>query len=155
MLKLLAVVAVAFSEPAWAAANGDVAIAEALQVAWNRGDGQAWGEQFWPEARFVNAVGAVSDGQQAITKLHARLFASPFKGSRNTFTVAHVIKLGSDRLLVELDGKAEGLTNIPASYPIWPDGSVHAHLMFVSEQRGGEWRILYAQNTVVTPTPGS
>lgn len=94
-------------------------------------------------------MGAVADGRQAITDLHSRIFTTVYKGSRNSFTVMHVIRLSEDQLLVELDGKAEGLGKIPPSYPVWPDGSVHAHLMFVSERRGSEWRILYAQNTVV------
>lgn len=139
----------AISTQSLAATNGDRAIATALEESWNRGDGQAWGEQFWPEARFVNAVGAVSDGREAIAALHTRIFTTVYKGSHNTFKVARVTKLGENRLLVELDGKAENLIKLPASFPVWPDGSVHAHLMFVSEKRGGEWRILYAQNTVV------
>lgn len=144
----------AISGPAMAAANGDRAIASALEEAWNRGDGPAWGEQFWPDARFVNAVGAASDGRDAIAALHTRIFTTVYKGSRNTFKIARVTKLGKGRMLVELDGKAEGLSKLPASYPVWQDGSVHAHLMFVSEQRGSEWRIVYAQNTVVSPPSG-
>lgn len=154
MRKLVAIVAMATAGPALAAANGDRAIASALEEAWNRGDGSAWGEQFWPDARFVNAVGAVSDGRDAIAALHSRIFTTVYKGSRNTFKIERITPLGKGRLLVELDGKAEGLSKIPASYPRWPDGSIHAHLMFVSEQRGDEWRIVYAQNTVVNPPAG-
>jgi len=139
--------------PALAAENADRSIAAALGDAWNRGDGEAWGAQFWPDARFVNVLGTVFAGREAIEAQHTRIFATIYKGSRNEFVVSNTRALGPDHPLVELDGTAAGITRLKPGITAGADGKVHAHLMLVTERRGGEWRIAYAQNTVVAPPP--
>jgi uncharacterized protein (TIGR02246 family) len=50
--------------------------------AWNRADGAAYGENYWPEAELVDPIGRIYDGRDAITQTHVELWAGIFKGTR-------------------------------------------------------------------------
>lgn len=49
---------------------------------WNRADGAAYGENYWPDAELVTPSGAIVDGRAAIAQWHVDLWAGIFKGSR-------------------------------------------------------------------------
>ena len=41
---------------------------------WNRADGAAYGENYWPDAELVDPSGLISRGQAAIVQEHADLW---------------------------------------------------------------------------------
>src|SRR5919204_3362453 len=71
------------------------AMVERFVDSWNRADGAAYGENYWPNAELVNPSGAIVDGKAAIVKEHIDLWNGIFKGSRATGRVRNVRMLGS------------------------------------------------------------
>lgn len=138
--------------PVMAADEAAVATATGLGEAWNRGDAVAFGAQFWPDARFVNVLAHVFVGRDDIVAQHARIFATIYKGSHGSFTVAHWQSLDPDHALFELDGAMTGWTHLPPGV-VTVDGAIRSHMAVLTERREGEWKIVYAQNTAFTPLP--
>ncbi len=130
-----------------------VAITSALGSAWNAGDAVRWGEQFWPDARFVNVLGHVFVGREEIVAQHARIFTTIYKGSHLAIRIAHTQALGPDHLLVEAEPTVTGALHAPPGVHTEANGTIRARFVLVLERRAGEWRILFAQNTGYTPLP--
>ena len=127
-------------------------ITTALCEAWNRGDATAWGDQFWPDARFVNVLAHVFEGRPEIVMQHARIFATIYKGSHLAVIGVHSRVLDADHMLIEMDSGGTGMSRLPPGL-VAIDGVVRSHMVLVGERRHGEWKIVYAQNTGYTPLP--
>ena len=149
---VVAVAAVFHAGPAIAADDPAIVLANSMNAAWDRGDANVFGEQYWPDARFVNVLAHVYEGRDAIVAQHAHIFATLYKGSHNVFTVAHRQMLGTDHELAEFDGAMTGWTRLPPGV-VTVDGAIRSHFVLVLERRRGEWKIAYAQNTAYTPLP--
>lgn len=121
-----------------------------MNKAWVRGDAEAFGSQYWPDARFVNVLAHVDEGYDAIVAQHALIFGTLYKGSHNVFTVAHRQMLVPDHELAEMDSYMIGWTRLPPGV-VAVDGAIRSHLMTVLKRRQGEWKKVYAQNTAFTP----
>lgn len=134
------------------AAQPEEMLPRALTDAWNEGNAAAWGMQFWPDARFVNVLAHVYDGREQIVEQHARIFASIYKGSRLAVLAVESRSLGSDHMLIEMDSALTGWRELPPGV-VTVDGALRSHMVLAAEQRHGEWKIAYAQNTGYTPTP--
>ncbi len=124
-----------------------------LVTAWTHADGNAFGAQFWPDARFVNILGGVYEGRGTIAQQHADIFATIYKGTRLKIAVVHTRALGRDHLIVETQNMLAGVTSVPPGMTMGPGGTFPTRFALVLERRAGEWRILFAQNTVVAPQP--
>jgi uncharacterized protein (TIGR02246 family) len=115
---------------------------------WNRQDGPAYGENYWPEAELVNPAGAILNGQKAIVQEHVDIWAGILKGSRVSGTVRKIQMLGSNYMVVDLDLQVTGFRRPPPGSP--PDAKVlRNHLKHVMEKRNGVWKVLSAQNTFI------
>src|SRR6185437_14991156 len=68
---------------------------------WNRADGAAYGENYWPEAELVNPSGAIRNGKAAIVKEHVDLWAGIFKGTHIAAHVRRIQRLGPNYLIVD------------------------------------------------------
>ena len=131
--------------------NAEQAAAEAMLTrfveAWNRADGPAYGDGYWPDAELVGPSGTIHTGRAAITGTHVELWAGIFLGSHVQGVVRRLRRLGPDYLLVDLDLEVTSFQQRPpGSRPDDPD-VISAHLKHVLEKREGVWRILAAQNT--------
>jgi uncharacterized protein (TIGR02246 family) len=116
---------------------------------WNRADGAAYGENYWPEAELVNPSGAIRSGRAAIVQEHVALWAGPFKGSRITGKVRRIQKLGSNYMIVDFDVELVGVRQVPPGSPPNANGVLRNHLKHVMEKRNGVWKVLSAQNTFI------
>jgi uncharacterized protein (TIGR02246 family) len=84
-----------------------------MQGAWNKGNAQGFASVFGEQADFSDLMGGHSSGQQAIAKVHAALFAGPYKGSKIEYKIEKQKPLGQQvsvlflrmKLTVERDGK--------------------------------------------------
>ena len=56
----------AATQPDSAAKAAAAAMVQRFADSWNRADGTAYGENYWPEAELVDPTGAIIDGQKAI-----------------------------------------------------------------------------------------
>ena len=114
---------------------------------WNRADGAAYGEGYWPDAELVDPTGRVWTGRGAIAQMHVDLWAAPFKGSRVTAIVRNIRRLGANYLLVDLDLALHGALGAPPGAVVDAQGTIRTHLKHILEKRDEVWRILSAQNT--------
>ena len=115
---------------------------------WNRTDGAAYGENYWPEAELVNPSGAILNGQKAIVQEHVDIWAGILKGSRATGAVRRIQMLGPNYMVVDFDLQVSGFRQPPPGSP--PDAKVlRNHLKHVMEKRNGVWKVLSAQNTFI------
>jgi uncharacterized protein (TIGR02246 family) len=116
---------------------------------WNRADGAAYGENYWPEAELVDPLGVISRGRAAIVQEHVDLWGSIFKGSRITGKVRRIRMLGADFMMVDFDAELAGVSNLPPGSAADSAGVLHNHLKHIMERRQGTWRVLAAQNTFI------
>jgi len=147
VLSLFAALAFAGTpnKEALSAAN---AMVERFVDSWNRADGVAYGENYWPEAELVNPSGAIVSGKAAIVQEHVDLWNGPFKGSHVAGKVRRVQMLGVDYMIVDFDVQLSSFAKPPPGAP--PGTAVlNAHLKHVMEKRDGDWKVLSAQNTLV------
>jgi uncharacterized protein (TIGR02246 family) len=126
-----------------------------LQAAWNAGSGQRWGDEFWPDATFVNILGAYLSSEPVIAAVHDKVLSGPFKGSTNTLTVRDMRFLGADAAIVEVNTSVTNLTGLPPGAVLTRPNVLETLFLFVYANRNGVWKIEAAQNTAVLPAPTS
>src|SRR3954471_7454115 len=89
------------------------AMVKRFTESWNRADGAAYGENYWPDAELVDPSGAISSGRAAIVQEHVDLWGGPFKGSHVAGQVRCIRMLGSRFMLVDFDAELSGARNLP------------------------------------------
>jgi uncharacterized protein (TIGR02246 family) len=137
-----------------AASNAEVKAAADATVrsfvdSWNRADGTAYGENYWPDAELVSPVGRILDGRAAITRLHVDLWAGIFKGSRMAASVRRVRRLDPNHITVDINTELSGAREFPPGSQTHGNNMIRAHLKHILEKRNGEWKVLSAQNTYI------
>lgn len=133
---------------------GVAAVVAAWDAAWNAGDAAGLAATFVDDAEFINAMGRLDHGAAEIRAQHAISLAGQFRGShtegrirRMTFLSGTAAVLDVDNYLTRYEPIAPGSTTLRA---IQQSGR-HKRLVV---KRGGVWRVLLFQNTMVTvPTP--
>jgi uncharacterized protein (TIGR02246 family) len=120
---------------------------------WNHADGQAYGENYWPEAELVDPTGAVVDGRAAIVQQHVDLWNGIFKGSHATGRVRKIRMLGSNYMMVDFDVEVSNVSQLPFGSPAYANRVLRIHLKHILEKRNGRWKVLAAQNTFIAPKP--
>ena len=132
---------------------GIAAVVTAWDAAWNAGDAAGLAATFVEDAEFINAMGRVFVGADEIRAQHAITLAAQFRGShteghirRITFLSGTAAVLDVDNYLTRYEPVAPGSTVMRA---IQQSGR-HKRLVV---KRGGVWRAMLFQNTMVVPTP--
>lgn len=157
---LIAVQLLCVLGPSTTAAQSDLAVPKEASVAaqamvvrfvdsWNRADGAAYGENYWPDAELVDPTGVISRGQAAIVQEHVDLWAGIFKGSHITGKVRRIRMLSPTVMMVDFDAELSGIRQLPPGSPADPAGVLHNHLKHIMERRQGAWKVLAAQNTFI------
>lgn len=114
-----------------------------LETAWNRGDGDAFGALYTPEASFVNIRGDRIVGSDAIGAGHAGIFATIYAGSVNRMRL-----LSADEIA---DGAVLAVSENTLDCPSGPLAGVHRAMstsVLVREHASGAWRIVATHNTL-------
>ncbi len=113
---------------------------DALNAAWNRGDGEAFAAQCTADVDFINLLGMHVKGRAAVTGLHETIFKGPFAGSTLEFSIEHVRVVSNDAVVAIVPGDLE-----------IPSGPVKGHLKTVATalfvREGSEWHVASFQNT--------
>ena len=117
--------------------------------AWNRADGESYGQNYWPDAELVDPTGAIWDGRAAIEQMHVDLWMGPFKGTHINGKLRRIRSVEPNCLIVDLDLTLDGAKGVPPGAVVDAQGSIHTHLKHVLEKRSEVWRIVAAQNTFV------
>lgn len=129
--------------------------ADALKVfvdSWNRAakgeiEGQKlYGTLYWPDAELVDPSGNVWNGAPAIVQMHADLWNTAFKSSAVSGTVRSTRRLSPTLMIVDFNLDLNVAGALPPTIPS-TNGVAKAHLKHVMERRGGDWKVVAAQNT--------
>ena len=139
--------------PAQGDEAGVAALVAAWDAAWNAGDAAGLAATFVDDAEFINAGGRLFVGAEAIRAQHAITLAGQFLGSHTQGHIRRITFLSGTAAVVDVDNDltryepdAPGSTTMRA---IQQSGR-HKRLVV---KRGGVWRALLFQNTMVMPTP--
>jgi len=133
---------------------GVVAVVTAWDAAWNAGDAAGLAATFVDDAEFINAMGRIFVGADQIRAQHAITLAAQFRGSHTVGHVRRIIFLTGTTAILDVDN------DLTRYEPVAPGSTIlraiqqsgrHKRLVV---KRGGEWRVVLFQNTmVVPPTP--
>ena len=133
--------------------DGVRAVVTAWDAAWNAGDAAGLAATFVEDAEFINAMGRLFVGAEAIRAQHAITLAAQFKGSHTEGHIRRITFLSGTAAVVDVDNDltryepvAPGSTTLKA---IQQSGR-HKRLVV---KRGGVWRTILFQNTMVATTP--
>jgi uncharacterized protein (TIGR02246 family) len=123
------------------------------EIAWNVGDSASWGSAFTEDADFINILGQVFHGREAITQLHALILAGQFKGSHNTVTMRQFRQITPEVVLVEALHEVTGYKSLPPGIAPTEGGLLKTRMKYVLVKRDETWQIVAAQNTAILPSP--
>lgn len=121
------------------------------EEAWNRGDGNAFAKAFTEDSDFVNVRGDVFHGRAEIAARHSAIFSGPFKGSHLSLAIRRLTFLGSDVALIETDHELTNFQRMAPGIAATAPGVLRTHMKYVAVKRNGEWALVAAQNTAVSP----
>jgi uncharacterized protein (TIGR02246 family) len=127
--------------------DGILDIVVGRTAAWAAKDAAAYASAFAPDVRLINPAGALVSGRDAFRAVHVFLFNGPFAGSTLTLAVRDIQFLTGTVAIVYLDLSITGYAFPPPGVPSPSDGVLRARVTWVVEKRGGEWQILFTQNT--------
>ena len=119
-------------------------IFEQWQSAWNRHDMRAFAQLFHDDATWIVWTGRVWRGRQAIEDGHVEAHRTFFRDSIQT-SEPREIRLVAPGVVV-----ARSLTTLRGDTRD-PETTIYGHKLLVLTRRDGAWRILYGQNTRLTP----
>jgi uncharacterized protein (TIGR02246 family) len=121
------------------------------EIAWNVGDSTSWGSAFAEDADFINILGQVFHGREAITQLHAIILSGQFKGSHATVTMRQFRQISPDVVLVEALHEVSGFKSLPPGITPTEAGLLKTRMKYVLLKHDELWQIIAAQNTAVLP----
>jgi len=117
-------------------------VVQALETAWNAGDGSAFGSAMAPDADFVTIRAEHFRGREAIAAGHAAIFRTIYAGSTNRYTIETVRLLSPDTALVHVQAALD--------VPMGPLSGKHSALFSAVLVRSSEgWLVASFHNTLV------
>jgi uncharacterized protein (TIGR02246 family) len=131
-------------------------IHELLQTwaaAWASMDGHAFGANYAVDADFINPLGGILSGRQAIAAQHVFLFNGPFAGSVQTGHVRRIVPLTGTLAIVDLDVLLTGVVAFPPGLDPTGPNEVATRARLVVAKNGSRWEILAQQYTRIAPPP--
>jgi uncharacterized protein (TIGR02246 family) len=123
----------------------------AWDAAWNAGDPDGLAATFFQDAEFINAMGRLDHGSAEIRAQHAISLAGQFRGSHTEGTIRRITFLGGTAAVVDVDNQLIRFEPVaPGSTTMREIHQSGRHKRVVVKRRG-EWRVLFFQNTMITP----
>lgn len=118
------------------------AVLRRLEEAWNRGDGEAFGEAYTDDATFVTIRGERLHGRTQIAGGHAGIFATIYAGSTNRMELIHTRQLAENVILATSTGTLDA--------PQGPLHGVHTAMSTnVIIRSESQWLIAATHNTLI------
>lgn len=127
------------------------ALLDAWTDAWNAHDGIAFGALYAADADFVNPLGGILSGRQAIAATHVFLFSGPFAGSSQTWAIRRMVALTGKLAIVDLNVALTGYAGLPPGLSATEPGVVRTRARLVVGKNNGRWEILAQQYTAIPP----
>jgi uncharacterized protein (TIGR02246 family) len=124
---------------------GVASVVTAWDAAWNAGDATGLAATFVDDAEFINAMGRLFQGADAIRAQHAITLAGQFLGTHTEGHIRRITFLSGTAAVLDVDN----FLTRPASTTLPAINQSGRHKRLVVK-RGGVWRVLLFQNTMVT-----
>jgi uncharacterized protein (TIGR02246 family) len=129
------------------------ALADDLQVGWDRSDADISNRRFADDILWGSPFGATVDGYEPLHAIHARLKTEGRGGMRSRFEVVRVLAPALDVAVahirrVALDADGDGDPSAAEG-----QGSFSEMAMYVLVRRDGAWWLAAGQNTPIRPAP--
>jgi len=113
-----------------------------LTGAWKRGDAEAYGARFLPEATFTNVNGEFYVGREAFDRRHAEVFGGVFRDTM----LAMTINIRSDVAIADIDTEVSGSRLRPQGVAVGSDGVLRSRLLMTLVKEQGIWWIATYHN---------
>src|SRR3954453_17660268 len=129
------------------------ALVKSQTEAWNRNDAKGWSRDFVEEATFINVRGDLVKGRPAIERIHAFIFAGPYKGSHCAVAVEAIGYPAPNVAVVETATEVTNFNALPPGLVPTSPGSLRTRLTLILVNGNAGWKIFAAQNTAIVPQP--
>ena len=110
-------------------------------LAWNAGDGAAYGRHLAADVSFTNLFGMVMYGAPAFVRRHSEILSTFYKGTTKHHVIRRIRFVTTEVAIVDIDNEVHGVKAMPAGIVAPPDGVVKTQLMEVFVRRNGRWLI--------------
>jgi uncharacterized protein (TIGR02246 family) len=132
---------------------GVAAVVTAWDAAWNAGDAAGLAATFAEDAEFINAMGRLFVGADAIRAQHAITLAGQFRGSHTEGHIRRITFLSGTAAVVDVDNDLTRYEPVAPGSPNMKAVQQSGRHKRLVVKRGGVWRTMLFQNTTVVPTP--
>lgn len=125
-------------------------IVSTFDDAWTAGDPVRYSAQYAHVSDWVGPNGAVLE-PAAITDLYTALFTFVFPNTTRRSTIRNLTFLTGTIAVLDIDARVTGFESLPPGVVPWQPGTLRALEKNILIKRGGEWRIVHHQQTLVAP----
>jgi uncharacterized protein (TIGR02246 family) len=129
------------------------ALLSSWKAAWDANDAAAFAAHYAEDADFINPLGGILSGRDAIRTQHVILFSGPFRGSVQGQQLRRLVFLTGTTAIVDLDLRLTGFVGLPPGLPQFEPGVVFTRGRLVVLKHRGSWEIAAQQLTAVQPLP--
>ena len=126
-------------------------VVDEVAAAWMNQDAKALAAHYAEDAEYINIMGIVVDGPEAIRLRYAEVFTTLLRGSRASFTIRRVRFPGPGVAMVDVNGVVTDLQQPQPGITVGPGGIVRTRVRHVLVKREGRWSIIATQNTQIAP----
>lgn len=106
---------------------------------------------FRRSADFVNPLGGILSGREAMRQTHLFLFGGPFAGSVQTGVVRRIVSLTGSLAIVDLNVVLTRYSGLPPGLSETEPGVVATRGRWVVRRNGDRWEIPARQLTSIVP----
>jgi uncharacterized protein (TIGR02246 family) len=124
------------------ASNEVQALVAAQAAAWRAKDPDAFAATYTDDATFINPLGWVDNGRDAIRGSHEFLFGGPFAGTTELQEITAIRPLTGTILIVYIDSELTGYEALLPGLIETRSGVVGTKKTWVVEKRRGTWEIV-------------
>jgi hypothetical protein len=133
---------------------GDVAeiheIVETFDHAWTTGDPVTYAAQYHG-ADWVGPDGTNLSNPAALTGLYTIIIDVVLPGTTRQSTIRRLTFLSGTLAVIDIDTQVSGFEVAPPGVVEWAPGIIKVREKNILQKRGGEWRIIQHQQTVMAP----
>lgn len=130
-----------------------LSLLHAWEASWASMDGNAYGANYAEDADFINPLGGILSGRQAIAATHVFLFNGPFAGSVQSGQVRRIVPLTGTLAIVDLDALLTGYVALPPGLGETAPGELATRARLVVAKNGSRWEIIAQHLTRIAPPP--
>ncbi len=126
------------------------AIVAEQDAAWRAGDAAAFSGRVADDVVFTNVVGMFAIGRAPFEEIHAHIFATFYKGSKLSQSIANIAWIRPDVAIVDTLTEVTGFGALPPGAEAI-DGALRTRLEQVMVRNDGVWSVASFHNVPINP----